>query len=154
MALSHPYQSDLRRLIVQVASQVSCRFAISLGHQHRLGKTAETVFDPGCVQEIAFLLFKMSVEIEAGFSVARSRDSKKGAKVVLASVAETVKVVGGEVFRYNHTPERHADVGQVEIVRLSEPRSLQIIGICEKVKAVNAMLPAPVLALGHCGTVD
>ena len=86
--------------------------------------------------------------------VACSGDSTKGAKVVLASVAETVKAVGGEVFRYNHTPKGHSDVGQVEIVRLSEPRSLQIIRICEEVKTVNAMMPAPVRALGHCGMVE
>ena len=61
---------------------------------------------------------------------------------------------GGEVFRYNHTPKGHSDVGQVEIVRLSEPRSLQIIRICEEVKTVNAMMPAPVRALGHCGMVE
>src|ERR1700756_3593329 len=174
MALSHPYQSDLRRLIVQVASQVSGRFAICLGHQHRFGKTAETVFDPGCVQEIAFLLFKMSVEIEARIVVARSGDSTKGAKVILASVAETVKVardksalsreaavpraaLDGRDARpstSNRMLKRHTDVGQVEIVRLSEPRRLQIVRICEKGKTVNAMMPAPVRALGHCRMVE
>src|SRR5438105_13392607 len=104
MALSHSYQSDLRRLIVQVASQVSCRFAICLGHQHRLGKTAETVFDPGCVQEIACLLFKMSVEIEARIVVARLGDSTKRATAVPADEAETVTALGSPAFRYHHTP--------------------------------------------------
>jgi hypothetical protein len=154
MAAGYAEQSDLRRLLVQVASQVSCRFAVCFRDQHRLRKTPETIFDPSLVEKIACVPLKMLIKIESGVVVASSRDGAKRGKVALASETGTVEAESREIFLDDFALQRHTNINEVEVVRLSQPRSLRIVGIRKQVNTVNAVPPAKFRALGDGGRVE
>src|ERR1700745_1882044 len=154
MAAGYAEQSDLRRLLVQVASQVSCRFAVCFRDQTRLGKTPETIFDPSLVKQIAFLPRKMSVKIESGVAVGSARDGAKRGKVAFPSETGTVEAESREILLDDRVLQRHTNINEMEIVRLRQPRSLLIVGIRKQVNPVNGVLPAKFRALGDGGRVE